>query len=145
MGKDNDTICFHNRGVTVNLESGNPVVEQVSVVLTQELHVPPCSEVEIMGAVPDVAAPGTWVVEPDKQNRSATLVARAIVNPGNGEVPIRLLNPRDEAVTVPKGRKIATWSCCPNSQRLHQCQVYKREQVCCPKQNNKLYTTLWRM
>jgi hypothetical protein len=52
-------------------------------------------------------------VEADKQCRSAAVVARAIVDPKNGMVPIRLLNPRDEAVTIPKGSKVAKMELLP--------------------------------
>ena len=113
MGKESSTLRFQDHGVTVNLDGADLGVEHVSIILDQGLHVPPCSEIETMGAVPAMTVHGSWIVEADKQCRSAALVARAIVNPKDGAVPIRLLNPRDEAVTIPKGTKVAMMELLP--------------------------------
>ena len=83
MEKGSNTLYFNKQGISLRLgiDQSDPVVEHVSVILNQELHIPPCSEIETMGAVPTMTPPGYWMVEPDKQCRSATLVARAVVTP----------------------------------------------------------------
>ena len=49
----------------------------------------------------------TWILE-GAAKRNSVMVARAIVKPEEGKVPIRLLNPRDVPVTVYQGATIAT-------------------------------------
>ena len=49
----------------------------------------------------------TWLVEPNISDRNAVFVARGMVNPGGGKIPVRVLNPRSESVTVQRGVQIA--------------------------------------
>lgn len=50
---------------------------------------------------------GTWLLEATGSSRCAAVVARALVNPKDGEVPGRLLNLREETVSIHKGTKVA--------------------------------------
>ncbi len=60
-----------------------------------------------MGNVPAAATNKTWIVQGKPQERSAVMVARALVQPEACSVPLRLLNPRDVEVTIPKGTAVA--------------------------------------
>ena len=51
---------------------------------------------------------GSWIVVSEWSDRPPAAVARALVTPKWGKVPVRLLNPREESVTVGAGAAIAT-------------------------------------
>ena len=117
MGKGGDVLHFRERGVTVPLNgksSGIMGVSFVGVTTDRKLQVPPYSEMEIMGRVPPTAANKMWLVEGSQQRRSAAMVARAVVQPEGAEVPLRILNLRDEPVTIRKGATIAEMELLPN-------------------------------
>lgn len=59
---------------------------------------------EVVGTVPVAAARKTWLVE---GKRSGVMVARALVEPTNCTIPLRVLNPRDQEVTLRKGLCVA--------------------------------------
>ena len=65
-----------------------------------------------MGRVPDSTNERTWIVE-GQVKRSPVLVARSVVKPQNGRVPVRLLNMRDESVIIPKQTAIAEMELLP--------------------------------
>ena len=50
---------------------------------------------------------GTFILE-SSASRAGALVACALVSPEQGRVPVSLLNPRDESITVKAGTAIAT-------------------------------------
>ena len=64
------------------------------------------SEMEIMGNI-DKECRGTWLVEDRLSKKQSILVARALVTPQQGRVPIRVLNLNPKPLTVYKGTKIA--------------------------------------
>ena len=98
-------VTFPNVGMTFNLicPAGTSQIAHVNVVLIDTFRVPGCSEIEIMAAVPDAASEGTWIIEGDVMKRNPLLVARALVTLTDMAVPICLLNPRPECITVKKG------------------------------------------
>ena len=49
----------------------------------------------------------TWVVQGKSQERTAVMIARALVQPQACSIPLRLLNPRDVEITIPKGAAVA--------------------------------------
>lgn len=67
----------------------------------------PHSEIEITGRVPQVASNWTWMMENIKQERSICMVASAVVRPDGVGISLRILNVRDEMITIPKGTRIA--------------------------------------
>ena len=79
----------------------NPVA---CVVMSETRQIPPYSELEVMASVPERPV-GTCIVE-GLQSRPV-LVARALVEPAEGKVPIRLMNPHSEPITVYQGSKVA--------------------------------------
>ena len=61
-----------------------------------------------MAKVTSVATGGSWIVESNPTKNNAVMVARTVVSPCNQMVPVRVLNPRPEKITVCKGTTIAT-------------------------------------
>ena len=110
LGKK-DLLHLTKAGVTLSLGSDTTQeVASMSIVAEQTLCIPPLSELEIMAQVPkaDFDADTTWLVEskpPD--GGTAVAVARAVVSPRDKYVPLRVLNPRDEPVSLSKGQEIA--------------------------------------
>ena len=51
---------------------------------------------------------GTWVVGNKTPIHQGVMVASAVVSPNSIEVPVRILNPRDEKVVLKKGTQIAS-------------------------------------
>ena len=102
-------IKFETVGMTLKLmcSPGDSQIAHVSVVMNSVLHVPGCSEIEIMAKVLSAATGGSWIVEGDPAKSNAVMVARTLVSPNNQTIPVRLLNPRSETITVSKGTTIA--------------------------------------
>ena len=74
----------------------------------EEFHIPPRSEMIIMAQMSEPVNEGSWMVVSEWSDRPPAAVARALVTPKWGKVPVRLLNPREESVTVGAGAAIAT-------------------------------------
>ena len=98
-------------GTIVNLGSGQEGGSIASVEITTDipLEIPPQSEMEIMVRVPPLTSTesSNWLVESGSGQRQAVMVARAMVDPVHGKVPVRILNPRAEPVTIQRGTVIA--------------------------------------
>jgi hypothetical protein len=71
------------------------------------IRIPPCSEVFVMANLTDTGGGSTYLVE-SAGGRAGALVARALVEPKGGKVPVNLLNPRAETVTLQAGVEVAT-------------------------------------
>ena len=95
--------------------AGDPHVRVVN-----HISIPPFSELEVMAAVLDPTGGGPWLLQASPDDRPAALVASALVEPRAGEVPVRLLNPRAEMITIRNGTQIAS---------LHPVQVPSEEDV----------------
>lgn len=107
---EEDLLRLTQAGVTLSLGPSKKQqrVASIAVVADQTLDVPPLWETEIMAKVPGVAGADTWLVESQPlEDRSCVVVARAVVAPEGGHIPVRILNPRNEPVTLRKGEKIA--------------------------------------
>jgi len=102
-------VHFGERGMTLSLNSGpgDQQVALVSVMLDARLKVPARSEIEVMVKAPKAVTEGSWIVEGCGEKQKALLVARSIVCPGQQEVPIRLMNARDDDVVIKKGTLVA--------------------------------------
>ena len=109
MGKASDVLHVKSCGLKLPISKGQPssVFPTLSVILQESVKVPPFSEMEVMGSVPAAATSKTWVVQGKPQGRNAVMVARALVLPEACSIPLRLLNPRDEEVTIPRGTAVA--------------------------------------
>ena len=82
--------------------------QPIKVSIGETVHLLACSEMEMMANASHTGEAGVWMVEETTDKRSPIMVARAIVEPRGGEVPVRLLNPTDQPVTLHKGTQIAT-------------------------------------
>ena len=72
-------------------------------------EIPPCSMMEVIGCLDEPVEPGiAWLLEEMTEKRAPTAVARALVQPMNTRVPVRLLNPRAEPLMVYAGMELAT-------------------------------------
>ena len=71
-------------------------------------EIPPCSMMEVIGCLDEPVEPGTaWLLE-TTEKRAPTAVARALVQPMNTRVSVRLLNPRAEPLMVYAGMELET-------------------------------------
>ena len=141
MGQGRDTLRFHKRGIAVTL-NGKPSEKGlccVTVTIDKVLHIPPRSEMEVIGQIPPSAVDKSWVLEGVKQGRNAALVARAVVQPHQAEVPLRFLNIRDETVTIPKCTTVAELELLP----LNTTTMNSVEETSLSKQDQ--HDILWEM
>ena len=81
---------------------------RVKVRMIATVQIPPCSELEVMACLEEPVEQGTWLLEEVAGKRAPTAVARAILQPTSTLVPVRLLNPRHESITIYSGTEIAT-------------------------------------
>ena len=89
---------------------GPESLTQDSVRVISSLRLPPYSEQLVMAAVEDddQLSGGSWLLEGQMGGRlPGAAVARALIRPNLGRVPIKLLNPRPEPVIIPAGSHIA--------------------------------------
>ncbi len=93
------------RGSESNTRSNTATCARVTIAETRQ--VPPYSELEVMASVSGEARSATYILEGTRL-KTAAMVARALVSPTDGKVPVRLLNPRSEPITVYSGTKVAT-------------------------------------
>jgi len=61
---------------------------------------------EIMGNVSNICD-GTWLIKDHLSKKPQVLIARAVVTPQQGRIPIRVLNLKAEPLTVYKDTKVA--------------------------------------
>ena len=71
------------------------------------LPVAGCSEIDIMAKFSSAATGGSWIVESNPDSNNAVMVARALLTLSNQMVPVRVVNPMSEGITVSKGTTIA--------------------------------------
>ena len=65
--------------------------------------------IEVIGCLDEPVDPGTaWLLEETTDKRAPTAVTRALVQPMNTRVPVRLLNLRAEPLMVYAGMELAT-------------------------------------
>ena len=102
-------LHLSNLGVSVPLlgADDHDTHDCIDVHLVETIQVPAYSEMEVMGK-PQVPVFGTWLVERHRSQRIPVMVANAVVSPGSAGIPVRLLNPTDQAVMIHKGKIIAT-------------------------------------
>ena len=81
---------------------------QLAVSVMSTLRIPPTSEVEVMGHVNGNISEYPHILEQLAHKRLPVRVARALVIPSSLGVPVRLMNPTSETVTIYKNSSIAT-------------------------------------
>ena len=102
LAECNCTISLHRP----SLQPGNT---RVKVRAEKTLEVPAYSEIEIMACLERPILGGMWLLENVVRKHTSTVVARALVQPTPTHVPVRLLNPMPESVTIYAGKEIATF------------------------------------
>ena len=81
---------------------------QLAVLEISTLRIPPTSEVKVMGHVNGNISEYPHILEHLSHKRLPVRVARALVIPSSLGVPVRLMNPTSETVTIYKTSNIAT-------------------------------------
>lgn len=90
--------------LSLGSSKGQEKITSISVITDETLHIPLLCEIEIMAKVP---AAQTWLVESKLQGKcSAVVVAMAVVRPESERISLRILNPRNEAVSLKKREEI---------------------------------------
>lgn len=107
------TLSFPAESSSVQLhfvpsDTATPLGETIGLVLMERTVVPAGSEMEVMTKQNSASVRGTWIVEGQTSSRIGVMVARGLVRPdGEGLVPVRVLNPRDEEIVLKKGAEVA--------------------------------------
>ena len=104
-------LHFTTEKTTVNLghKPRGTAIASVGLSVGESIEVPLQSKMEIMVKTPPMttSTTSTWLIEPENGERNAVSVAQAVEDSKAGEVPARILNPKNERVTVQKGSQIA--------------------------------------
>ena len=110
----NRTLCFPgSQSLRVSPASSTSPVSPITVSLVDTVRIPPESELEVMAHVHTDNHPKCTqltqpcMLEQTPLKRLPVCVARALVTPSPAGVPIRLLNPSAETVTVYKHTSVA--------------------------------------
>ena len=104
-----DVLHFGKQGATIDLQQRNFTLRYVNVILPHSVTIPPCSEIEVMGIIPEVPYhAGSWLLEGAPTQKGHVRVARAIVDPKRCVIPLRLLNLKDNHVSIPRNQTVAT-------------------------------------
>ena len=91
MTPTKDLLHFKQHGKVVLIKSKQSNSTQdipIDVILNSDLDIPPYSEMEIMGTIPRWFVHKIWIIEGEKKVLNTAMVARAIVQPQNAQVPI---------------------------------------------------------
>ena len=81
--------------VSVPLDSSNKKHDQITtevIHLSQTVSIPALSEVEVMAHCKTSVSGGSWLVENSLGNKGSIVVARALITPQDGCIPVRLVN-----------------------------------------------------
>ena len=116
MTPTKDLLHFKQHGKVVLIKSKQSNSTQditVDIILNSDMEIPPYGEMKIMETIPKWSLHKTWIIEGGKKERNAVMVARAVVQPQNAQLPIQLLNPRDEVVNISKGTTIVRMELLP--------------------------------
>ena len=96
-----ELLIGRDRVTRVPLHKPPQPAGKLGIHLVDAVHIPPYSEVFVMASATAVVGEGTYLVEGSGGRPGA-------VEPKRGHVPVNLLNPRAEAVTLKAGQEIAT-------------------------------------
>ena len=108
VGKE---LEFPALGVSVPLTCCSTVTQRVTakpgVFLVKMVKIPPASEMEVMAAADIIDPHQDWVLEGEQRVKLPIMMARAVVRPVEGRMPVRILNLGTETVTIYSGTRIA--------------------------------------
>ena len=106
----------------------------VEVVLPETLTIAAASEMEVMGKMPENCE-GIWMVEDKPTKKHLILIARAIVVPKKGKVPLRIINLDCKPTTIYKGTKVTSAEAISNIMEI--LSVGETNDSCCTDQEWK--------
>eukprot|EP00731_Ephydatia_muelleri_P025917 Em0018g17a len=95
--------------VSVPLDSSNKKHDQITtevIHLSQTVSIPALSEVEVMAHCKTSVSGRSWLVENSLGNKGSIVVARALITPQDGCIPVRLINLSSRPSIVYKGSTI---------------------------------------
>ena len=95
--------------VSVPLDSSNKKHDQITtevIHLSQTVSIPALGEVEVMAHCKTSVSGGSWLVENSLGNKGSIVVARALITPQDGCIPVRLVNLSSRPSIVYKGSTI---------------------------------------
>ncbi|KRX34141.1 Retrovirus-related Pol polyprotein from transposon 17.6, partial [Trichinella murrelli] len=96
-------------GESVRLMEATTARRKVDVIIEEDVTLAPFTECCVM--VRTISAGnshGPWLLEQRPEGRLPVAVARAVVHPREGCVPVQLLNPSGDKVTIHQGKVVAT-------------------------------------
>ena len=96
------TLHFIDRGTSVTLQGSGEITMTIGVATGETVQVPAYSEMEVMVNLTQTPTSGTWIMEGDT---TPIIVARSLHNNSTGEIPVRLLNPTAESVSLYRRQK----------------------------------------
>ncbi|KAL5505636.1 hypothetical protein EMCRGX_G007100 [Ephydatia muelleri] len=102
-------ITLRDGEVSVPLDSSNKKHDQITtevIHLSQTVSIPALSEVEVMAHCKTSVSGGSWLVENSLGNKGSIVVARALITPQDGCIPVRLVNLSSRPSIVYKGSMI---------------------------------------
>ena len=98
----NKQMSIQDKVIPLQSSPANTVAKCIEVTVMETINVPANSEMEIIAHV-DSTDYGTWLVE---GTDCPILVARAVVTPHQGVVPVRIINTERTLVTLYRNMKI---------------------------------------
>ena len=104
----NRCIHFPGRKLSFPLyaisSTANQSVLPIRVVLPETIQIPAMSQLEVVGVPHEPVVGGMWIFDrPVKESKTTVISAASLVTPTREGVPVRLLNARQDAVTIYKG------------------------------------------
>ena len=79
----------------------------MSVRLQETRCIPRQSEIEVVAQVDHPITGGNWIIEQDPKKSLPVMVARTVVSPNRGEIPIRVMNVGNDDITMHRDTIVA--------------------------------------
>ena len=110
LGMADRTLTFPERGISISLCDTLPDGElvQARVTVDETVRIPPFTVIEVEAQVKGNVRGKAWIVQGCKSKQLSVNVANGLVSGKTSRVPVRLLNPSPDPMTVFKGTKVAT-------------------------------------
>ena len=100
--------------------TANQSVLPIRVVLRETIQIPAMSQMEIVGVPQEPVIGGAWIFDrPMKEAKTTFTSAASLVVPTREGVPVRLLNARQDAVTIYKGTCVGQMELTNESQSIN--------------------------
>ncbi|KRY31612.1 Transposon Ty3-I Gag-Pol polyprotein [Trichinella spiralis] len=107
LNKADAVLQIH--GESVRLVEATTARSNVDVIIEEDVTLVPFTESSVMVRTTSADnCHGPWLLEQRPEGRLPVAVARAVVHPREGCVPVQLLNPSGDRVTIHQGKVVAT-------------------------------------